>query len=343
MYKFAFLLICFHSFLEGIIGKKGKKLLYGFSCSLLLAMFLFRSFDSTPWPDTGRYLEYYRLMQLQWKWDVWSIHEWEPGFMLLMKIVGFLFHSDRAFLVIFGIFILLPVFRSIWIYSDSPQMSLLVLMSHGHFMQMSLYRQWCAAAILTFSYKYVKERRLMPFCGMVLMASFFHRTALVFFAVYVLYQFKISNKNIVRGFAACCLVGVFGRYTVPLLARFARVEMDLGFNGGIVNFVFLCTCCFLVKYWNRSRQNDKDYRLFFTMLMTAVIMQPFAFVFSLWSRVVVYFSFSLVFLIPDTVYKIGKKNTADTVSKAAVQAAVCAVLFIRFMLFQGGTFRFMWE
>ncbi len=125
-------------------------------------------------------------------------------------------------------------------------------------------------------------------------------------------------------------------------SRFARVEVDLGFHGGITNFVFLCVCSILIKYWNKSEQDDKDYRIFYTMLLIAVSMQPLSFIFSLWSRVVLFFSFSLVFLIPDTVYKIGRKNTADFRSKAAVYAAVCAVLFARFVLFQDGSFQFMW-
>ncbi len=342
MYIASFLLICMHLFLEVLMKKKGKRNLYLISCGLLLAMSVFRSADASPWPDTGRYLEYYRYMQHQWKWDIWDIHEWEPGFMLIMKLVGFLFKSDRAFMVIFGSLILIPIFKSIWMYSKCPQMSLLVFCAHSHFTQTSVYRQWCAVAILTFSYRYIKERRFLPFSAIVLTAAFFHRSALIFVIVYFFYNYKISSQNMVKAYIAAVFIGLSGRYILPVISRFARVEVDLGFHGGITNFVFLCVCLILIKYWNKSEQDDEDYRIFYTMLLIAVSMQPLSFIFSLWSRVVLLFSFSLVFLIPDTVYKIGRKNTADFRSKAAVYAAVCAVLFARFVLFQDGSFQFMW-
>ena len=77
------------------------------------------------------------------------------------------------------------------------------------------------------------------------------------------------------------------------------------------------------------------------MLRIAVIMQPFTF--SLWSRVVIYFSYSLVYLIPNTIKKIEMVNMSNITSRIILRTTALFVLFLHFNTLVNGSFEFMWQ
>lgn len=343
MYLTVFLIILVLSIFESKIEKPYRKLLYICSCLLLIGMTIFRSIDSTPWPDTERYVEYYRYVYPLDNWYTFSINEWEPGFMLLIKIIGVVFKSDRALIVCLGLLILIPIFWSFWKYSSLPQLSLLVFMANEHFTSTSIYRQWCAIAILAFSLKYIKERHFWHFFTIVVIAALFHRTAIFFLLAYFVYNLNVSNRQVINAAVLSFLIGVFGRFAIPLLAKFARVEIDMGFHGGITNLLFLWVCLLGSLYLGKNmfRENLSD-KIFYAMLLIAVVMQPFALTFSLWSRVVLYFSFALCILIPNLLAKVQKFNVTNIQSKYLVQAGVHAIVLLRFVAFSAGEYSFMW-
>lgn len=131
--------------------------------------------------DTLTYCrEYQNIRTLSFK-DAMEFR-WEQGYVAVNWVIGQFFESERVLLVFLTIFILIPIVGWIKKESNYPLLSLVMFIGMGMWnASIGIFRQWCAIAILTFSYKYIKARRFIPFLMVVLIAMLFHRTAAIFY------------------------------------------------------------------------------------------------------------------------------------------------------------------
>ena len=104
----------------------------------------------------------------------------EPGYLLLNWVVSLLGGDYRIFLFVFHFLLTVLVFVWIGRYSASPWLSVFLFLTLQYFaLSMNFLRQALAAAIAIWAYPFLKKRRFLPACGLVLLAACFHRTALV--------------------------------------------------------------------------------------------------------------------------------------------------------------------
>lgn len=104
----------------------------------------------------------------------------EPGYLLLNQAVSLLWNDYRAFLFVFHFLLTALVFAWIGRYSPSPWLSVFLFLTLQYFaLGMNFLRQALAAAIVLWVYPFLKDRRFLPACGVVLLAACFHRTALI--------------------------------------------------------------------------------------------------------------------------------------------------------------------
>ena len=104
----------------------------------------------------------------------------EPGYLLLNWVVSLLGGDYRIFLFVFHFLLTALVFVWIGRYSASPWLSVFLFLTLQYFaLSMNFLRQALAAAIAIWAYPFLKKRRFLPACGLVLLAACFHRTALV--------------------------------------------------------------------------------------------------------------------------------------------------------------------
>lgn len=104
----------------------------------------------------------------------------EPGYLLLNLAVSLLGGNYRVFLLVLHFLLTLLIFVWIGRYSRSPWLSVFLFLSLQYFaLSMNFLRQALAAAILLWAYPFLKSRRFLPACGIVLLAACFHRTALI--------------------------------------------------------------------------------------------------------------------------------------------------------------------
>ena len=104
----------------------------------------------------------------------------EPGYLLLNLAVSLLCNDYRIFLFVFHFLLTLLVFVWIGRYSSSPWLSVFLFLTLQYFaLSMNFLRQALAAAIVLWAYPFLKSRRFLSACGIVLLAACFHRTALI--------------------------------------------------------------------------------------------------------------------------------------------------------------------
>jgi len=124
----------------------------------------------------------------------WSVERLEPGFYFLNWIIKEL--GAPGELMIFICFFISLYFLHITIqkYSPYPELSYLVFFSIGLlFFYTSGIRQAMAISICFFSFRYIVESKVYHFLGILILATTFHLTALVFLPIYFLARIRYNQ------------------------------------------------------------------------------------------------------------------------------------------------------
>ena len=334
------LFLCLLAVVSRFLDNKSEKLLYFLGCAVILFLTIFRHISVGP--DTETYCAEFLRVRNQVPWPELAGTGWEPGYVFLNKVIGIFFSTGQGLIIALGILILIPVF--IWIrkYSDLPCMSLVVYVGAGFWGWSSIYRQWCAIAILLYSLKYVKSRQLTRFVLTVAIAMLFHRTAAVFLAVYFVYNIRITRRMMVYSIAGSMVLGGMGPLLLSILNRFARIPESENFNGGFSMLFVLWLVVLFVFGKARKQLADPDFKLTFSMLWIAATIQPVAFTFSNWARIVQYFSLALVLVLPNSVYRLSRGQGKRSIF---LWNMGMGLLMIGWYLISGmeGEYLFMWQ
>jgi hypothetical protein len=119
---------------------------------------------------------------------------YEPLSKLFLKLAANLHFYPLAF-ILFAWPTLLLVYKSIEKYSNHPTLSWLVYFSLPlfFFASLSTIRQSLAAAIILYSYKYLKEGKNLQFFISILIASLFHLSGIAGIFLWIVYKLKLSR------------------------------------------------------------------------------------------------------------------------------------------------------
>ncbi len=328
IYIVEFFLLCFNALLYGTLERKGKRNVYILSCLEILLIAICRSPADPNWPDTQTYLNWFDHFASFTSWKQFVNFSWEPGIIFTSKVIGMFSNTPQTYIVVLGIIILVPVFTMIWKYSKYPCISLIVFISMNFLTLTSIYRQWCAIAILMYSFKYVYKRDFKRFILLVTLAFLFHRTAILFLLVYFMYNIKVTLKKLIIGF--CVSIGLIfmGESLLPILNRFARIKWDTSFNGGISLYAVLWIVVVFSYILCRKYMQEDSYRLSFNMVLFAAILQSLSFTFSIWSRAILYFYMILIILLPNTLYNINNQDYRSRRGSIAVNSLFVCLMFL---------------
>lgn len=276
-------------------SRERKRLIYYGACFFLILIFAVQDFGVSI--DIAEYMRQWDLIPGLTFRQMLN-HKFEIGYVLLCWVLERVFVSDRVLLVVLGVGILLPFARSFEQETDNPMIALMAFLALGMYMHALIFwRQLAAMAILTFSCRFLRERRFLPFLLTVLAAMTFQKASVVFLAMYVLYTIPI-NQWLLAGGALCAVVlGLLGGTIIdfgiaviyPRYREFPRLVI-----GGETLLAMLWVVV-LLSYWLlRDRMTEDRVRLPFLMILTAAVIQPVCFAFYNWLRIVLFFRVALV-------------------------------------------------
>ena len=320
------------------LSSRVKDFLYWMCSTGIIVISALRSVDVGA--DTLTYCyRYHEIRNLSFKRAMaWG---WEQGYVAVNWALGQFFESERALLVFLSIFILIPIFC--WIKKESkyPLLSLVVFIGMGMWTaSIGILRQWCAIAILTTSYKYIKARRFFPFLSVVLIAMLFHRTAAIFLLAYFVERIPLNKNIIIAAIPVSAVAGLLGGKILSVLNKFARISEGGNFNGGISLLIvlWLCIGATLVCFKGNI---PKDLKFYMRIVFLAAFLQPIAFTFSNWARIVGYFSISLLIFLPNVVSKVIVESKQNAKISILIVTAVCGLMFLWLGNIDVGTFTFL--
>jgi len=119
----------------------------------------------------------------------------EPGFTLIMKLIS-LFTADSV--VLYGALsalILIPVGWFVYRYCKDAWLSVWLYVTLTFFYTiMNFVRQSLACSVILFGYRFLKEKKPVPYFIVVLLAASMHKTALIMIPVYFLCHIRLDKK-----------------------------------------------------------------------------------------------------------------------------------------------------
>lgn len=252
----------------------------------------------------------------------------EIGYIYLNKIVA-MFTNDYAgiFLVTSIIFIYL-VFDTIYKESDNWTFSALLLVLMGYyFCFMNGIRQMLAVSILLFSIKYIRERNLIKFLLIIMLASLFHSSALLFIPVYFIYKLKIGPKvmgiSIATFYAFSSIVSkyVLNFVGVTKYSWYLDSVYKAERTGIIMILINVCILVFALLF-----NNDKKNDLFIKIQWLAVISMSFIGKIPVAHRLVWVFGLPGIILIPNVIES--RKNKKEKFLLTLVISIIYIIYFV---------------
>ncbi len=274
---------------------EGKRLAYYASCGFLILIFVAQDYSVSI--DIAEYMRQWEIIP-DLSFAQMLVHKFEIGYVLLCWVLERVFISDRVLLLVLSLVILLPFARSFETECKHPMVALMAFVALGMYLHAIIFwRQLAAMAILTFSYRFIKERKLLPFLLTVLVAMSFHKVAVVFVGLYIIYKIPINKwLLVVCGFFSVVL-GLLGGPIIEfgISVIYPRYENFPRLVIGGETLLALLWVVVLLSYWLlQDRMNEDQIRLPFLMVLIAATIQPVCFAFYNWLRVVLFFRIALV-------------------------------------------------
>ncbi len=235
------------------------------------------------------------------------------GFRTFIKFIAFFgFPNDMLPFIVIGIisfFTLVLFYYSFIEFSIFPTFSLFIFFCFClYFQMMNQFRQMFAIALVLFSYKFI-DKSFWKYFFTIILAAFFHGTAVIMLPMYFICKLRISRTVILCYFFAC-LTGVIMYPYIMGLVRYTSYSTYLGWEEfdvsktatAIINFiirVFMLWICLKVRK-NVISKKPKT-AILYHMIIACTIIQVFAVISALFTRLTTYFYVFYILLIPEVI------------------------------------------
>lgn len=278
--------------------------------------------------------------------DLYMGHAFESGFQYLNIFCSRFFGAKYGFtimlLIIATVEVLCVTFAAKRFSSDISMTMFLYVCMGVYLNTFDGVRQGICVAILIFSICYLVDNKPLKFISMILLASCFHKTSIIFAIVYLFYW--MIKKGWQRWLYIICLVAcvIFILWTDQIIKIVCNI-FDLGyyekyvvsgFGKGNISAIskmeafahLLCLICFiLLGYWEKRKKSvlPTTYDLYVILYFVSVIIIYVSIILKTiltFDRLGLYFNWALIFLVPMFIRNI-RNNKYKEVLKVG---ALCA-------------------
>ena len=243
---------------------------------------------------------------------------YEYGFSLLCKLLSYISLNPQILIFITSLFINFCVMRFIYLNSKNVSFSVYVyILLNYYFSYMNIMRQAIAIAIILLFFEYLKKDEKIKFIIGVILASFFHFSAIVCLSFVFLekIKYKKSYKYII--IPVFLILFIFGRDLFILISKnsdrfsgYIGSEFDVSnYFGALINFVVSILILFFGIYVKRydkddNNKNNKEWMLCFKLMICYAAFALLEMRVSIFNRITPYFSVFTLIWIPNNLLKI---------------------------------------
>lgn len=297
--------------------------------------------------DSSHYYEHWELMRnlsLEGLKNYIPEARFEAGYCIFVWIFSHIFPNAQFLFVITGAFFAFAVCRYIYINSKDPELSFVMFICLGlyTFMAQGL-RQSIAMSICLFAIEFCKKRKFLPFILLVLLATTFHTSSIVFMLVYFLYGFTLGIRTGILSIGVSgCLLALSGPI-VSMGKMISEIEYEGTIESGgyvaVAIYVIILVVSFLLA---GEKRKDKNYSFFVYMTMLGFVFYLMRYTgVDIAERISWYFMFGQLIALPNALSRFDK--AVSFVIKSII-IVLCIALFAYRLNGDGlVAYRFFWQ
>jgi len=292
--------------------------------------------------DTFAYkLQFERILTTSWRevlgsaWGTYfgPLDLKDPGYAVFVKVLQVVTSDYQLYLVLIAMIFTIPLGVFIYRYSADPLLSFLIYSSLFYsFFAITGIRQTVATALVVFiGYRFIEQRRLVPFLLTVLLAFTLHKSSAVFLLFYPLAAIRLSTWGTLALLSGAVVAFVYRLELMEVLGIVSGYEQYSGQFEGAGAWVFLAMLLVvialtLLRLKGLSREQS-HVNASYNALLLALVFTPLVFVDPNAMRVVQYFSLFSMILVPSVIRSFRDPNERALVSLVA--ASLLIFLFAR--------------
>ena len=295
--------------------------------SLLFIMSALRA--DTVGTDVAGYIEHFRKIPNTSIVDVITTGK-DRGFYVFIKLLSYLISNPRFYLVVIAAIFALSISVFIYRYSKEPAFSFFALLPLSFiYFSMTGLRQTLAMSVVLFAYPYIVRRKPLHFFLLIILASAFHKSALIFSLAYLASYIKWTWKTIAV-ISLSFIATYLGRYYIVMLLIY--IDPTRGYDitdaGGGISTLLMFTGIFLFTLvYRNSVVDDPDYYPMYFLLVLGMIFQMMTPVLNEMYRIAMYFNIYVIVFLPTVICRINDKNMRSNYYMGAV-CCLCVLYFL---------------
>ena len=321
--------------LTGIFLNKHKKALCISLFVLLLFFITFRNVDAGS-TDTGAvYIPLFnKLKQLEFPYILRNITDFGDSvvFTIFTKLTSYI-GNYRFYLFTISLLFIGSISYFIYRYSEHPLLSFVVFFSLYYVLGFYLLRQIISLSILLFSYRYLKDRKIFKFSIIVILASLFHSSALIFLLAYPVYNIKLNYKRIIYILPIIVIIFVLAPHILDGLVKiFPHNEYLSNLNAYQVSDGWLAPLAFfsilsVVSAYFSLKFDKSDISKLTMLLILGTVFIALTNSIGEFYRISIYFTIFSIIIIPNLIEGIFKMETRNLAS------AIITIVFVAYFFF----------
>lgn len=274
----------------------------------------------------------------------------EIGYVLLNRVIG-IFTSNEIYLFAVTTFIILfGFYHHISRYSVNIWLSVIMFVTVGsYYTSFNITRQILAAAIIFIGSKFLYERKFFKFLWVVILASLFHKTALIMIPFYFILNFRINLRNIFLISAGSAVIIYFFQDILYILQNFGIYDNYTGQSYGMTGASFanavLPIALAIFSLFNSKKldsKNNNTHRIWFNATIFYAVTNTLSLQIQMIERLSYFFAPYALLLIPYIFSKMNNKYL-----KVIYVIALIAVLILyNYVILADSVFDpyyFIWE
>lgn len=249
---------------------------------------------------------------------------WELGFLYLNKFLSVLFSNPQALIFISSMYIYIVLGWFLNKYSNNAFYSLFLFITmRYYFFFFSNIRQSIAIATLLIAFDFLVKEKNIKFILAVIIAYFFHTTAIVFLFALVIKIIPIRKSILIVASATSFFLFLIWKKIMPLINTYLPVKyqnyentsyyLESGNLANYLNFLvilLITIICLYIFYKNKKivLENKKLTKIYFYFPVVASSLALLSTQFGMFARVQYYFSFFFVIILPNMLNKLPSKE-----------------------------------
>ncbi len=282
-------------------NKKTQLLFCTLSCLTMIALFAMRhlsmGIDLHYGHSIGYLASYEQTAEMSWR-EIFHINHfgYERGYVVFIKLLTYFSSDPRFLLTSIAVITMSCVFSVLASYSDDAFLSVIVYIGTPCFVaNFSSLRQALAVSLCFFSFRYIKQKKFVPFAIFTAVATLFHTSALLFIAAYFLYNIKIPRSWRYASVVAIPFIYVL-RDVFFFVARILKPSAVKDNNGSFTFFLALFGVYVVVAALGDN--SDEHLNGLMNIFCVACCIMAFSGIYNTAERLAWYFIIFLALLLP---------------------------------------------